>query len=155
MFSRVSLTVGVLAVALEVISCCPSTPGNLLELRGVFLDATTTLPVVGATFTTRTFTDGEETDFTNSVHRVGAEQSDEDGNFLTVFSNGPFACDPVVEFPFPDEIELVIFRDGCEYEVIIPINDQTMDIGEAQTHEAEGFPAIVLKEPVVVPPCEE
>ena len=155
MLWRMLLIIGVLLTVVGPMACCPSTPGNLLELRGVFLDGTTTLPLAGATFTSRTFTDGEETDFTNSIHRVGAEQSDEDGNFLTVFSNGPFACDPVVEFPFPDEIELVISYGECRYEVTIPINDETMEIGEAQTREAEGFPAIVLKNPVVVPPCEE
>ena len=155
MLLRMLFTLCALLVTLPTISCCPLTGGEYLELRGLFVSDETMLPVVGATFTGRTFTDGEETDFSNSIHHVGKEESDEQGNFLMLFSNGPFSCDPVVEFPFPDEIELVISYGECQHEVTIPINDETMDIGEAQTREAEGFPAIVLTDPILVPPCAE
>ena len=85
MYSIAGMFVAVLCVA----SCCPLTPGEQLELRGVFVDSSTMSPLVGMTFTGRTFTDGQETDFHNSIHYIGHEESDEDGNFTMLFSGGP------------------------------------------------------------------
>ena len=56
---------------------------------------------------------------------------------------------PSAPFPRPDQVEIIVVRDGCESSFLIDINEETVvDLD---------FPddVIELKDPILVPPCEE
>ncbi len=58
-------------------------------------------------------------------------------------------CPPPYEFPRPDRVEIIVVRDGCEQAFLIDINEDTvvdMDFPDD---------VIELKDPILVPPCEE
>jgi len=129
-----------------------------LIVRGQLFDAETEQPVAGAAIGGRTFTDGEETDYSAPVIFDGTPQgpvSAEDGTFREEFSTGLVGgCgEPPPEFPRPDQVEIIVVRDGCQQSVFIDINEDTaLDVVDP---DFPGYDVIELIDPILVPPCEE
>ena len=131
---------------------CPLT-GVRLFLRGKVLDAETLRGATDAAVGGRTFTEGEETDRVSPLIYDGSATfppPEEDGTFQVEFNlNSPSCGPPILEFPRPDQVEVIVVRDGCEQTFIIEINEDTvvdMDFPDD---------VIELKDPILVGPCEE
>ena len=75
---------------------------------------------------------------------------EEDGTFQVWFTRRPHSCgDVVTEFPRPDQVEIIVVRDGCEQTFLIEINEDTVVNLD--------FPddVLELKDPILVGPCVE
>jgi hypothetical protein len=101
-----------------------------LLVRGKLIDTETGDPVTEAAFGGRTFTNGEETDSFAALISDGSPTlppTSEDGEFEIPFAEWPLPCGPPApEFPPPDQIEVIIVRDGCEQTFLIDINEDTV-----------------------------
>jgi len=116
--------------------------------------------IEGAAVGGRLFTHGELS--TETIPRFSdgspmAPFTDADGVFTTAFivggtplcatQLGPPLPSPLL--PPPDEIEIVVIREECERSIVIPVTEDTVvDLS---------FPGrlIELKDPILIPPCEE
>jgi len=150
--------------SLQVVGCLEclifADPIDHRSLRGIVLDADAFEGLSGAAVGGRTFTNGEVTAVTSALKLDGTpnvQLTGEDGAFGVGFVvGGAPACQtplgprlPPPEFPRPDQIEVTVARDGCEQTFLIDVNEDTVvDLD---------FPddVIELKDPILVPPCEE
>ena len=136
---------------LTMSSCIHGHCVSFLFVRGTLLDRNEGTGLSGAPVGGRAFADGEELDFSSPTTRSGDSNeppSGEDGGFLLEFSTPLMGCPPT-PFPRPDQVEIIVVRDGCESSFLIDINEETVvDLD---------FPddVIELKDPILVPPCEE
>ena len=150
---RVHLAYVVVAFYVLTISSCiiHGDCMSLLFVRGTLLEETTGAPIARAPVGGRAFASDKELDFTVPVTTFGGPNgppSGEDGSFLLAFSTPLMGC-PSAPFPRPDQVEIIVVRDGCESSFLIDINEDTVvDLS---------FPddVIELKGPILVPPCEE
>jgi hypothetical protein len=127
--------------------------GISLTVSGRLLDSDTSQPIQGAALGGRTITDGMTTDgglpsFTpDGEPRIA---SGVDGAFMMLFVEALGPCGPRLrEFTRPDQVEIIVLRDGCEQRSMIEVNEDTVvDLS---------FPnrTLELKDPILVPPCEE
>ena len=125
----------------------------------------------------RSFTNGEETDFISPLTVWGTPNSpsaNEDGSFELAFGEVLAPCRGTEPFPVPDQVEIVVVRDiceqllanrttdlqacdsvrvqcPCEQRFLVDVDDQTGEFLEPNEH---GDPVILLKDPIVVHPCE-
>ncbi|MCH7884392.1 MAG: hypothetical protein IIC01_03995 [Planctomycetes bacterium] len=147
------------AYSLVLVACVPcGTMFDGVTLRGRVADADTSLPIDDAVLGGRSFTGGEETDFVPPFTRFGTQNgpsATEDGSFQLGFVVIGGTCQGFLgnatppEFPRPDRVEIIVARDGCEQSFLIDVNEDTVvDLS---------FPddVIELKDPILVPPCEE
>jgi hypothetical protein len=132
-------------------------------VRGKLLDADTLDAVAGAAIGGRTFTNGEETEFVPPFIFDGSApvSSGADGTFTNSFSRlGYFGGwfipglpvrerEVEVDFPRPDETEVIVVRGNCEYSFFIELNEDTVVDPTFPENEIE------LRDPILVPPCEE
>ena len=125
----------------------------VLFVRGRVLDTETLEGLSNASVGGRAFTNGEETDYVAPFIFDGSPTFPppaEDGTFGVEFSTPLMPCqDPPPEFPRPDQVEVIVVRDGCEQQFMIDISDDTvvdMDFPDD---------VIELKDPILVPPCED
>lgn len=131
-------------------------------IRARVTDAASGVGLTGASLGGLLFTAGDATSFRDPLGPHGEDElllPNSQGRFdLTFFAPElgemcglpPFdrtIYDP--EFPPPDQIELIVIRDGCEQRFMIDVNEDTVvDMT---------FPddIIELKDPILVPPCVE
>lgn len=130
--------------------------GNALQVRGRLLDAESGEPLAGAIIGGRSSTDGLETDHAPPLifnGEPGGPPSDAVGSFVLEFTNYFGSC-PAPDFPRPDQVEIIIIRDGCEQQisVMIEINEDTAQFVDG---EFPGDEVLELTDPILVPPCEE
>ena len=125
----------------------------VLYVRGQLLDAETLQGISDAALGGRAFTNGEETDWVPALIFDGSPNlppPEADGTFQVEFTRSPHSCmDVVTEFPRPDQVEIIVVRDGCEQTFLIEINeDSVVDMS---------FPddVLELKEPILVEACAE
>lgn len=138
----------------QLIGCFPCAHDvAVLFVHGEVLDAETLQGATDAAIGGRTFTNAEETDWVPPLIFDGSATfppPEEDGTFRVEFTRRSHYCrDVVTEFPPPDQIEIIVVRDGCEQTFRIEINEDTVvDMG---------FPEDVLelKDPILVEPCAE
>jgi hypothetical protein len=134
-------------------SCLFGDARGTLFVIGQLATAETDAPFAGGTVSVRTFTASSETARAEAV-LFGAQPTPglpaprKEGEFVAPLSTdlGP-ACRPPT-FPRPDQVEVIVVRDGCEQSFVIDINaDTVVDLR---------FPddVIELKDPILVPPCE-
>lgn len=142
-------------------------PGDFVDyvvVRGKVLDADTLEGLSDTPIGVRTLTAGEVIGFVSGVasDRSGLKSppiplTGVDGTFAFSFTAGfREPCTtilgprvPTPDFPRPDQIEVTVVRDACEQSFLIDINEDTVvDLS---------FPddVIELKDPILVPPCEE
>jgi len=79
----------------------------------------------------------------------------DDGTFSV--SRSTLGGCPPPPYRTPDRIEITVLRDTCETTYSIDVNDDTVDdLGTTDQDEgAASNHTIELKEPILVPPCEE
>ncbi|MEK6675829.1 MAG: hypothetical protein AABZ47_09265 [Planctomycetota bacterium] len=125
---------------------------GFLYVEGVLLDGSTGEPIVGAFLGGTTFTESVETDSHPPVifdGGPGQPPSDARGRFRSEFATSLGGCDPPPEFPMPDQVEIVVVRDGCEqrFMFLIDINEETVvDLSAPDD-------ILQLREPILVPAC--
>lgn len=130
-------------------ACIFADCGTILFVKGRVVDAATMAPISGALMGGRSFTDNQETGHIPPIIFDGSPSlppTSADGSFQFDFSD-LVPCGKGYSFPRPDEIEVIVVRDGCEQSFTIAINpDMVVDIT---------FPndTIELKDPILVPPC--
>ncbi len=123
---------------------------------GTLLDADAGTGIVDATVAGQAFTNGERTGFRSG--RIPPTsgllpEPAEDGSFELVFNTfDQFPCPPhgPRPFPRPDQIEVIVVRDGCVQRVVIEVNEDTafdIDSGFGNVDIIE------LKDPILVAPC--
>ncbi len=134
-------------VSLLGAGCRGDCAGDRLPVRGRLVDAESGGAVTGAIVGGRSFTDGAET----AIVPLDAPVSDADGSFVLSFGMTIVPCRPPPLFPRPDQLEIVILRDGCEQTVTIEINEDSAQFvdGEFSINE------LVLTDPILVPPCNQ
>ena len=127
-------------------------------VRGKLLDTETLEGLSGAALAGRTLTNGQESAVEVAFRLDGTPTfplTAEDGSFRIRFFVSPRCSelrDPGFvppEFPNPDQLSIIVVRDACEQTFLIDINeDAVVDLS---------FPddVIELKDPILVPPCED
>jgi hypothetical protein len=118
------------------------------------VDAESGAAVAGAILGGRSFTEGAETDQVPPLIFNGTPNlplSEADGSFVLSFGTSIVPCNPAPNFPRPDQLEIIILRDGCEQRLVIEINDDT---GRFIDGEFSDY-ALELTDPILVPPCEQ
>ncbi|MEK6675747.1 MAG: hypothetical protein AABZ47_08840 [Planctomycetota bacterium] len=149
--SFAAIELAVVAVWLVGLSgCIYAHCSDFLYLDGMLLDGSAGEPIEGAFLGGTSFTGGEETySFPAVIFDGGPDQppSDVQGRFLLEFSSDLGGCDPPPEFLMPDQIEIVVVRDGCEQRFMIDINEETVvDLSPPND-------TLQLREPIRVPAC--
>lgn len=120
-----------------------------LFVRGRVIDADTMAPVPGALIGGRSFTNNEVTDHFPPTYNGSPYFPPTSADGLFQFDFSDLAPCQGYSFPRPDEIEIIVVRDGCEQGFTIAINaDTVVDVN---------FPndTLELKEPILVPACPE
>lgn len=142
-------------VALLGSDCIPYADcGGYLSVRGQLVDAESGTAVAGAIVGGRFFRDGAETSYVSPLMFDGTTNlppSDADGAFGIGISTYFGRC-PAPEFPKPDQLEIIVIRDGCEHRFTIEINEDTAQFVDG---EFPGDQVLELTNPIFVPPCEE
>ncbi len=145
------ITILVVSVALlGCYGCSDCFP--FLSLRGKLLNADAETPVTDAAVGGKTFTGGQVTDSVNPLTSRGIPAfppPGDDGSFELRFVTGVLTPCPPPEFPRPDQVEVIVLGGGCEQRFMIDINAETViDLD---------FPdgVLELKDPILVPPCDE
>ena len=136
----------------QTVGCIFGDVSGTLLVRGCVIDMDTLEPLPEVAVGGRTFTGEVEIDFSPALTVFGDRNNrapDADGTFEVFFATdlGPYREPP--EFPRPDQVEIIVVRDGCEQTFPIEINEDTvvdMDFPDD---------VIELKEPILVPGCEE
>ena len=122
------------------------------HVRGRLVDSATGEPAVDVAYGMRTLTAGEQTSRVSTVLGSGEPRlpnRDDEGGFELVVGTGIRPCDPPPEFPRPDQVDMIVVRDGCEFSFLIDVNEDTVvDMT---------FPddVLELRDPILVPACEE
>ena len=71
--------------------------------------------------------------------------------FELCFSTSLVRCqEPLPEFPRPDRVEIIVVRDGCEQTFLVEIDEDDTVVEVDSLNER-----IELRDPIVVPACEE
>ncbi len=130
---------------------------GILLVRGYVVDADTAEPLPDVAVGGRTFTGDVETDFSPALTVFGDANNrapDADGMFEVFFATSLMPCqEPPPEFPRPDQVEIIVVRDGCEQTFPIEINEETArDVVDPEFPYAD---VIELTEPILVPACQE
>ena len=142
--------------ALATNGCCPALTSPPVEVvvRGVLLDAETMEPLAGAAIAGATFTTGQE--ITRNFASDRQHISTADGSFENVHLLPRGICFPILTvpvgprgYPVPDQIEIIVVRDGCTQSFVIEINDETV-IDPTFPNDI-----IELAEPILVRACEQ
>lgn len=132
----------------------------ILTVRGRLVDAESQEPLGGAVVGGNSFTSGDRTGSIAPLRSSGVPTlppSDADGAFALEFARlGDPICEgirlrpppPHIEFPRPDEVEVIVVRDGCEQRFLIEVNEDTAVDPEAENGILE------LRQPILVPACE-
>ena len=145
---------------LQVAGCVPwpcPYQSAVLFVRGTLIEGETEQALSDAAVGGRTFTGDEETHWTPAMTSFGdpnGPPSAEDGSFQVEFRKFVTSCEPlVIEFPRPDQVEIIVVRDGCEQTFLIDINEDTaLDVVDPDFPRDD---VIELKDPILVPPCQE
>ena len=132
---------------------------DTLLVQGHVLDLDAMRPLVQSAVGGRTFTDGEETDSRSALISGGTPRfpaPSADGSFQVEFITPFMPCTtpPVLEFPVPDQVEIIVVRDDCEQTFLIDINEGTAVF----TDDADGaipHDVLELRDPILVPACDE
>jgi len=134
--------------------------GDGLVVRGRLADVSTETSLSGAFFGGRTITNGKVVSTVAAIIFDGTAQlppTNDNGLFTIPFSvttiTRESSCyDPSSEipeeFPDPDQVEITVIRDTCEFTFTIDVNaDTVVDLS---------FPddTLELKNPILVPACE-
>ena len=128
--------------------------GAHLSVRGRLVDAESGAALAGAIVGVRSFRDGAETSNVPPLMFDGTPNlppSDADGSFAIGLSTYFGRC-PTPDFLRPDQLELIIVRDGCEQRFMIEINEDTAQLVDG---EFPGDEVLELTNPILVPPCDE
>ncbi len=126
--------------------------GVTVLVRGWLADRVTGEPLANVAVGGRSFTNGEVTDVIPALTIFGDSNGpppDENGMFELPFRKTLVSCTVASSFPPPDQVEIIVVRDGCEQTFLIEINEDTvvdMDFPDD---------VIELKDPILVPPCDE
>jgi hypothetical protein len=127
-----------------------------MQFSAKLLDSESQEPIANATITAFTFTLGEVTG--DGVTTIENQPSTENAGTVMITLRSeklggcgfpPFIRDHLPEYPDPDQVEIIVLRDGCEQRFMIEVNQDTVvDLS---------FPnrMLELKDPILVPPCEE
>lgn len=158
--ARISISViMLLACLVQTRGCTEGTDcASALYVRGKLIDGATGTALTDAAVAGQTFTDGERTDFGSArLPASGAltPQPAEDGSFELVFNTGDqFPCPRLgpLEFPRPDQVDVIVVRDACVQRFLIEISEDTV-VDLDSSHE--NVDIIELKDPILVPPCKE
>lgn len=121
----------------------PPNPDGELRLRGNVFDADTSQGLKGADVAALLITGGVET-----TRDTGNYLTEQDGAFVHDLIVKESRCVSTLDLPIPDQLMVIVSRDGCEQTFVIDINEDTVvDLA---------FPdrVIELKEPILVPACE-
>ena len=114
------------------------------------MDESSGAPIAGAFLGGTAFTGGVETDSYPPVIFDGGPNgppSDAQGRFRIEFGIILGGCNPPPVFPMPDQVEIVVVRDGCEQRFMIDINEETVvDLSAPDD-------ILQLREPIRVPAC--
>ena len=161
---RSGLLAGVIAMlSLPGIQCCP--PGSqpfgeqidFLKFRGAVVDADTLERLEGASVGGISFTESRQTAEVSLLRLDGSANVPltlQDGVFDMQFEVRIPLCEVALGLPLPppildrpDQVKVIVVRDGCEQTFLIDINEDTVvDLD---------FPdrVIELKEPILVSDC--
>ena len=71
--------------------------------------------------------------------------------FEAEFWTGIIPCSELAPFPRPDQVEISVVRDECTQTFVIDINDETAVVDEEDPYNV----VLELKDPILVPPCQE
>lgn len=155
------LVMPLLCAELSCIDCLGAI-GNVavtLTIRGRLVDAESQEPLDGAVFGANIFTSGEATGAIAPLRSDGTPTlptTDTDGFLAFLFAElGNPSCSgihprpppPPIEFPRPDQVEVIVVRDGCEQRFLIEINEDTV----VDPPAADG--TMELREAIAVPAC--
>ncbi len=122
-----------------------------LTVSGRLVDADTLLPVANATMGALARANGETLASEPPLRGSGTTvfpPSNAQGEFAVRLTRGSLTACPAPPFPAPDQIDIVVVRNGCETTFTIDVNENTVvDLS---------FPndTLELKDPIPVPPCE-
>jgi len=119
------------------------------------VDAESGAFVAGAILGGRSFTGGVETDNVPPLIFDGTPNgppSQTDGSFILEFGTSIVPCSPPPSFPRPDQLEIIVLRDGCEERFMIEINEDT---AQFLNGEFPGDEVLELTDPILVPPCDQ
>jgi hypothetical protein len=141
-----------LVVPLKLYGCIHAHCRRNLSIVGQLVDAGTLQPIEGAALGARSISDGatiSETPPSFRLDGVPRTSSDVEGSFSIFLTEGLLSTCPPPDFTRPDQVEIIVLRDGCEQRFMIEVNQDTVvDLS---------FPnrTLELREPILVPPCEE
>lgn len=128
-----------------------------MSARATFLFASTGKPAQDVLVGARSLRDGSETGFTpprifDGTPNVGSP--DEEGFLEVPLDFELTSCPPALTLPLPDRVEFLFIVGDCESSTIVEINDTTAASSLVdQGGSREQF--IELKNPILVPPCEQ
>lgn len=150
-YSRVStLALPLCAIAaIHISGCSTADCFNALIIHGKVLDEATMQPLAGVPVGGRTITDSSTT---FSIEPSFGIITAENGAFELPFINAFVPCLPSSTFPKPDQLEIIIIRNGCEQRLMIEINEDTAQFVDG---EFSGEEVLELIGPILVPPCVE
>ena len=122
----------------------------VLFASGRIVDGVTGEAIAGASMGGVALSDGIIISFIDPYDVDGEpfNASAADGSFEIVLSLNLTSC-PAPPFPAPDEFRVVVSRNGCVVEILVPVNP-----GEFIEDEG-GSSRLTFASPISVPPCEE
>ena len=131
--------------------------GARLDISGRMIDSVTLSGATDVIFGLRVLREGEEISFRPPMRSSGEANfpsPDENGAFTVPGGNMIVACPPIVGFEIPDTIIFTVVRGTCTIERTVHINESSA------THEVTVEPGgrtqtVTLKDPILVPPCEQ
>lgn len=141
-----------------VAGCFP--PSNYcttaLTVRGEVRDEQTNEPIADSPIGGRTITNGQITGGGPALDYNGEPTNaftEADGTFALKFSATFYEADipDPCQFTPPDRVQVIIVRDSCEKRIMVEINDETAQFFDRSYPDD----TLELKEPVLVPPCDE